>query len=181
MTKKAKTIEIIVNPDDNDALASNKECAEHWFSQSADIDPDAVAAAADADPNSLVYVCKCGVAKKSHPKIYTNPMDVFLKRKSESVDVSGTKYYNLHFVSPTSCDVERLFSVSRNILRFNRMAMSPALFEYVIFLKMNHQLWDAGTVSRLIKNRGDQIQKINQDADDFEDPNSVLTRVVIAN
>ena len=91
------------------------------------------------------------------------------------------KYYNLHFVSPTSCDVERLSSVSRNILRFNRMAMSPALFEYVIFLKMNHQLWDAGTVSRLIKNRGDQIQKINQDADDFEDPNSVLTRVVIAN
>ena len=79
MTKKAKTIEIIVNPDDNDALASNKECAEHWFSQSADIDPDAVAAAADADPNSLVYVCKCGVAKKSHPKIYTNRID-HLKR-----------------------------------------------------------------------------------------------------
>lgn len=90
MSKKFKTIVVVVNPDDDDSAASNKECSEYYFTLR--VEPVAevaqVAAAVDDHEDqpvvddskkSVIYVCKCGTEKKSHPNIYTNRID-HLKR-----------------------------------------------------------------------------------------------------
>jgi uncharacterized protein YcbK (DUF882 family) len=42
----------------------------------------------------------------------------------------------------SAADVERLWSVAAYILTNQRRAMTPQLFEALIFLKTNHQFWD---------------------------------------
>jgi hypothetical protein len=64
-----------------------------------------------------------------------------------------SSYYDLDFIPGTSCEVERLFSISRYILSYNRSAMTPTQFEKVIFLKMNKQFWDATLVSKISSSR----------------------------
>ena len=71
-----------------------------------------------------------------------------LSKRKVSVN-SKSSYLSLKFIRITSCDVERLFSVSRNILSYERQSMTPERFEQVIYLKMNKRLWDAGVISRV--------------------------------
>ena len=53
--------------------------------------------------------------------------------------------------------VERLWSVARYILTTNRSALSPVLFEALLFLRSNRTLWDVRTVQRaLLAVREDQ-------------------------
>lgn len=73
-----------------------------------------------------------------------------LLSKRKVSENSKSSYFSMKFIRPTSCDVERLFSVSRNILSYERQSMTPERFEHVIFLKMNKRLWDAGVISRLM-------------------------------
>lgn len=64
-----------------------------------------------------------------------------------------SSYYDLDFIPGTSCEVERLFSISRHILTYNRSSMTPTQFERVIFLKMNKRFWDATLVSKIVSLR----------------------------
>ena len=47
--------------------------------------------------------------------------------------------FTTQFLLPTSNSCERLFSRAKHILTFKRKAMSPVLFEALLFLKYNQQ------------------------------------------
>jgi len=54
------------------------------------------------------------------------------RRRIESTE----KYMNCSFIFVFVAEVERLWSVSKHILRDNRKSMTPLVFEAVLFLKV---------------------------------------------
>ena len=57
----------------------------------------------------------------------------------------------------SAAEVERLWSIARYILTTSRTKMAPIVFEAILFLRMNHALWDERTVMEaLVAVRADQ-------------------------
>jgi hypothetical protein len=99
-----------------------------------------------------------------------DPVKVILMKRKNN-EVSKSSYYSLEFIPPTSCDVERLFSISRHILTYDRSAITPKQFEELIFLRINSHLWDVGLVSRLASRQESIVvdpahPEADQDVDD---------------
>ena len=72
-----------------------------------------------------------------------------------------------------AAEVERLWSIARYILTTSRTKMAPIIFEAILFLRMNHALWDEKTVMEaLAAVRADQkdesLKKKLQMADEQE-------------
>ncbi|GMF43775.1 unnamed protein product [Phytophthora fragariaefolia] len=76
--------------------------------------------------------------------------DRILKRRK--VEVAPSAYELLAIIPPTSNIVERLFSVARMVLRYERNRMTPLTLEMVMFLKVNEGYWDVTTVDACIWN-----------------------------
>jgi hypothetical protein len=74
--------------------------------------------------------------------------DRILKRCK--VEVAPSAYDLLAVIPPTSNIVERLFSVARMVLRYERNRMTPLTLEMVMFLKVNESYWDVTTVDACI-------------------------------
>ena len=89
-------------------------------------------------------------------------------KKRKAADAHKSEYYNLEFVPPTTCEVERLFSISRHILTYDRGAMTPKQFEEIIFLRANCQYWDAALISTLMA-RNENAAEIADDAGDADE------------
>ena len=64
-------------------------------------------------------------------------------QQEEQVNDSMQSQYltNLKWIHPTICIVERLFSIFRHILIYDRRRILPWIFEAIIFLKMNKEFW----------------------------------------
>jgi len=74
--------------------------------------------------------------------------DRILKRRK--VEVAPSAYELLVVIPPMSNIVERLFSVARMVLRYERNRMTPLTLEMVMFLKVNESYWDVTTVDACI-------------------------------
>ena len=66
---------------------------------------------------------------------------------------SSAEYMDAKFLLGSSAEVERVFSAGKLVLSQNRKAMSPQLFEALIFLVYNNRFWDVALV-------GDAIAKV---------------------
>ncbi len=69
---------------------------------------------------------------------------IFKKRRR--FNKARHSYINCNFILGTTAEIERLWSVAKNILSTNRKAMEPLLFEAILFLKTNHSYWDLDAV-----------------------------------
>ncbi|ETN19092.1 hypothetical protein PPTG_04500 [Phytophthora nicotianae INRA-310] len=74
--------------------------------------------------------------------------DRILKRRKVQAETSA--YVMLSAVPPTSNKVERLFSMARMIMRYERNRLSPLMLEMLLFLKINSSYWDVTTVDTVI-------------------------------
>ncbi len=68
-------------------------------------------------------------------------------------------YMNCDFVLGSTAHVERLFSVAKYVLPENRRRISPELFETIVFLKENADLWDATLFVRALQNGRGEISR----------------------
>lgn len=57
-------------------------------------------------------------------------------------------YMNLDILPGTSVTCERLFSLAKHVLTDTRKRTSPALFEALMLLKVNRDLWDVILVGK---------------------------------
>ncbi|ETN06716.1 hypothetical protein PPTG_12757 [Phytophthora nicotianae INRA-310] len=74
--------------------------------------------------------------------------DRILKRRKVQAETSA--YVMLSAIPPTSNKVERLFSMARMIMRYERNRLSPLMLEMLLFLKINSSYWDVTTVDAVI-------------------------------
>ena len=58
-----------------------------------------------------------------------------------------TRYINCDFILGSAAEIERIWSISKNILNNSRKSMTPLLFESLLFLKLNKNYWDQKLVS----------------------------------
>ncbi|GMF10700.1 unnamed protein product [Phytophthora lilii] len=66
--------------------------------------------------------------------------------KHRNLSAEPVRYKLLSAIPPTSNVVERLFSVARAVLRLERHRMSPLTLEMILFLRINANFWNVGTV-----------------------------------
>ncbi|KAI0559108.1 Ribonuclease H-like protein [Gracilaria domingensis] len=66
------------------------------------------------------------------------------RRKKQKI--SDARYRDCSFILGSVAEMERLWSVADNILRNQRMSLTPLLFEAIIFLRVNARLWDVHLV-----------------------------------
>eukprot|EP00171_Calliarthron_tuberculosum_P001364 IDg1364t1 len=71
-------------------------------------------------------------------------------RKRQKLSASNDGYIDTRFLLGSVAEVERLFSVAKNVLTENRRSMTPRLFEAIVFLRVNCRFWDASLVSRAV-------------------------------
>jgi hypothetical protein len=62
--------------------------------------------------------------------------------------VKRDHYVNLDVIPGTSVNCERLFSLAKHIMTDTRKSATPILFEALLFLKVNYDLWDAYSVGK---------------------------------
>ncbi|ETI41373.1 hypothetical protein F443_13387 [Phytophthora nicotianae P1569] len=74
--------------------------------------------------------------------------DRILKRRKVQEDKSA--YSQLNAIPPTSNAAERLFSMARMVLRYERNRLSPLMLDMLLFLKLNSKYWDVTTVDAVI-------------------------------
>jgi len=90
--------------------------------------------------------------------IYTAPENPTFQTMAEKVAAkkkrkleATTKYMNCSFILGSVAEVERLWSIAKNILRDNRKSMTPIVFESLLFLKVNSKYWNQALVSEAMR------------------------------
>ena len=67
------------------------------------------------------------------------------KKRRKTLQVGNnieSRYINLDFILGSVAEVERLWSMAYYILVKNRQKMSPVVFEAIVFLKINKDMWE---------------------------------------
>ena len=72
--------------------------------------------------------------------------------------VPRDQYINLDVIPGTSVNCERLFSVAKHILTDTRKNTSPLLFEALMFLKLNRNLWNHYSVGKAMGRTRDDTE-----------------------
>ena len=90
------------------------------------------------------------------------------QKKSAVAAISSKQLYQdpSKFICATSNCCERLFSEAKYILVPHRSAMSPILFEALLFLKKNKRFWSLELVSKAMTNKPTEAQ-LQRDDDMF--------------
>ena len=70
------------------------------------------------------------------------------KYKSEA----PATYVDCNFILATAVDVERLWSLAKNVLTDKRRGMATMMVQVILFLKENRELWNCNTVYKSIAN-----------------------------
>ncbi len=83
-----------------------------------------------------------------------NMREGLAKRRKESRD--SCTYEDCRLVMDSIAELERLFSISANVLIDNRKSLTPEHFEAIVFLKQNSELWGRDLVSQAITNARNQ-------------------------
>jgi hypothetical protein len=69
----------------------------------------------------------------------------------EARQEAQSKYIDCDFILGTNNTVERLFSRAKRVLTDARAGMTPYMFEVIMFLKINQDLWGVHDVADAIK------------------------------
>jgi hypothetical protein len=91
-----------------------------------------------------------------------------LKRQRVQGITEGSKYINMRFLLPTSCVVERLFSLAKRVFSPHRRRLSTKTLEALLFLNQNRQLWNLSTVALVVNGRDDAESDEEQDEGEGE-------------
>lgn len=70
-----------------------------------------------------------------------------MRRKKSEKSKPTSFYIGCGFVLGSVAEVDRLLSIAGNVLRDNRLSMSPLIFESLIFLGINRGYWNQDLVS----------------------------------
>jgi hypothetical protein len=90
-----------------------------------------------------------------------------LKRQRVQDKTEGSKYINTRFLLPTSCVVERLFSLAKRAFSPHRRRLSTKTLEALLFLNQNRQLWNLSTVALVVNGRSEDAES-DEEQDDGE-------------
>ena len=82
--------------------------------------------------------------------------DQYHIRKKRRLSDEEQEYIDCSFLVATSNTVETLFSTAKHILTDLRKAMSPIMFEAILFLKINRGYWDLPMVASAMKSDNKQ-------------------------
>jgi hypothetical protein len=88
------------------------------------------------------------------------------------------KYMTLDIIPGTSVNCERLFSLAKHILTDTRKNTSPLLFEALLFLKVNRNLWDAYSVGRAMGRTQEMEENGVSHLDNVDDEYGEYVRIV---
>lgn len=81
--------------------------------------------------------------------------EIYKRRK---VLRTAPKYMDTRFIIGSVAEVERLWSLAKNVLSDNRKLCTPMLAEAILFLKVNSQYWDDALVATAMrKTRSDMV------------------------
>jgi hypothetical protein len=79
---------------------------------------------------------------------YSQALQIRLKRqRKHDLGERGEQYVNLDMIPATSVNLERLFSTAKYILSDTRKRTGPVLFEALVLLKVNRDLWNMFSVA----------------------------------
>ena len=90
------------------------------------------------------------------------------QRLDENRNRTISAYVSTKFISPTSNDVERLFSLSKRIFSEKRRGLKPETLESLVFLKTNRCLWNLALVS-LVVNEEEPCNEEEEEDEMFEE------------
>ena len=98
--------------------------------------------------------------------------DRMKKRKAGELERSQhSPYQNVDYICGSAAEVERLWSLCRYILTNTRSRMTPNIFEVLVFLKVNHDYWDARSVqlayTKALNSRSDKIEAMIDEDDNY--------------
>ena len=77
-----------------------------------------------------------------------NLLSALKKRKAEEPET----YIDCDFILATAVDVERLWSLAKNLLTDKRRRMTTVMIQVILFLKENRNLWNDNMVYQSIHN-----------------------------
>jgi hypothetical protein len=108
----------------------------------------------DAEKAAVSYLLKTGVdAQQGDENQNAPPRVTFeerLHKESQRNNKGGqtTGYKNTDFIFGSAAEVERMWSLMKNILTKKRQGMMPQLAKALVFLKVNQRFWGMGEVVR---------------------------------
>ena len=93
--------------------------------------------------------------------------DRALKRQRVEEKKECSKYINSRFLLPTSCEVERLFSMAKRVFCPRRRSLQPRTLEALLFLNQNRSLWNLA-LTALVVNEKDSEKENEEDEEEYE-------------
>jgi hypothetical protein len=105
---------------------------------------------------------ECGAGGAPVQERYSKTLEQRLKQQKTLETEVPDIYCNLDMLPGTSVNCERLFSLAKHILTDTRKQTSASLFEALLLLKVNRQMWDENSVSRAMGQSGEDCS----DSDD---------------
>ena len=89
-----------------------------------------------------------GAVSSEHQQNYADLIQKRIKWRKHVVRSINENYICLDLLLGTSVSCERLFSIAKHILTCVRKSTSPAVFEAILFLKMNRHYWNEVVVGK---------------------------------
>ena len=91
-----------------------------------------------------------------------------LKRQQLQSEKASGAYINTNFLLPTSNDVERLFSMAKQVFCPSRWSLQPRTLEALLFLNKNCLLWNPSLVALVVnENASESEDNEHGDEDDW--------------
>jgi hypothetical protein len=72
--------------------------------------------------------------------------EIHRKRQKLQESAAANEYIRCDYILGSVAEVERLWSLARHVLTYDRMSTSPRHVEGLLFLKVNSRFWDESTV-----------------------------------
>jgi len=101
-----------------------------------------VVAAVESDNNTVA------VEESDNNRNVRNLRTALKKRKAEQPET----YIDCDFILATAVDVERLWSLAKNLLTDKRRGMATVMIQVILFLNENRNLWNDSMVYQSINN-----------------------------
>ncbi|KAL5510407.1 hypothetical protein EMCRGX_G005945 [Ephydatia muelleri] len=92
--------------------------------------------------------------------------DRALKRQRVEEKKECSKYINTRFLLPTSCEVERLFSMAKRVFCPLRRSFQPRTLEALLFLNQNRSLWNLARTALVVNEK--ESEKENEEEEEYE-------------
>ena len=93
--------------------------------------------------------------------------DRALKRQRVEEKKECSKYINTRFLLPTSCEVERLFSMAKRVFCPLRRSLQPRTLETLLFLNQNRSLWNLA-LTALVVNEKESEKENEEEEEEYE-------------